>query len=88
MPAGSVTDTDRRLWKKNCASSAKVRRGALDLPREPAAAQPFLHAGEHRLAVACLDMDDPVGEKIGLLESRREQIRMHDAPEHLSGQAI
>ncbi len=49
-------------------------------------AQPFLHADEHRLVVARLDMNDPVGEKPGLLESRREQIRMYDAPEHRAGQ--
>ena len=37
-------------------------------------AQAFLHAGEHRLLVAGLDIDHPVGMQPGLGERRREQV--------------
>ena len=51
---------------------------------EPAMPQPFLHAGEHGLVVAGLDIDHPVGSEAGLGERRREQVRARDAPEHLA----
>ena len=46
--------------------------------------QPFLEAGEHRLLVAGLDVDDPVRSKPGLGDGRREQVLPGDAPQHLA----
>jgi hypothetical protein len=41
---------------------------------EPAMPQAFLHAGEHRLVVAGLDVDHPVRRQARLGEGRREEI--------------
>lgn len=45
-------------------------------------AETLLEAGEHRLLVAALDIDHPVGIEPRLGERRREQVRPGDAPEH------
>ena len=51
---------------------------------EPAVSKSLLDAGEHRAFVAGLDIDDAVGSKASLGERRREQVRAHDAPQHLA----
>ncbi|SEM11329.1 hypothetical protein SAMN04487976_11993 [Xaviernesmea oryzae] len=50
-------------------------------------AQRFLHAGKHRLVVACLDIDDPISCEPGLGQGRRKKIRLGDAPENLAARA-
>lgn len=47
-------------------------------------AQTFLHAGEHRLLVAHLGIDHPVGMQPRLRQRRGEEIAPGHAPEHLS----
>ena len=47
-------------------------------------AQAFLHAGEHRLVVAGLDVDHPVGNEPSLGDRRREEVGTGDAPENLA----
>lgn len=47
-------------------------------------AQAFLHAREHGLVVAGLDIDHPVGDQPGLGDGRREQVGPCDAPEDLA----
>ncbi len=47
-------------------------------------AQTFLDTGEHGLVVASFDIDDAVGRKTGLGQSRSEQIRSGDDPEDLA----
>lgn len=51
---------------------------------QPTVPQTFLHAGESRLVIAGLDMDDAIGRQAGLFQARREQILLRDAPEHLA----
>lgn len=47
-------------------------------------AQAFLHAGKHRLLVAHLGIDHPVGMQTRLGQRRGEEIAARHAPEHLS----
>ena len=47
-------------------------------------AKAFLHAGEHGLVVAGLDIDHPVGDEPRLCDRRREQVRSRDAPENFA----
>lgn len=47
-------------------------------------AQPFLTRGEDRAILAGFHIDDPVGRKAGLGQSRREEVAAADAPEHLA----
>lgn len=47
-------------------------------------AQPFFHAGEHRLVVASLQIDETVGRKSGLGERWCEEIRARNAPQNLA----
>ena len=49
-------------------------------------AQPFLHAGQHRHIIPGLHIDHPVRAQARLLETGGEEIRLRDAPEHLSRQ--
>ena len=49
---------------------------------EPAVPQALLAAGEHRLLVAGLDMDHPIGIEPGLAQGRREQVGPGHAPQH------
>src|ERR1700761_5115417 len=44
----------------------------------------FLEAGQHRLLVAGVDVDDPVGSEADLGQGRREQVLPGDAPEDLA----
>jgi hypothetical protein len=48
-------------------------------------AQTFLETGQHRLLVARLDIDHPVGGQADLRQSWREQIGFGHAPQHLAG---
>jgi hypothetical protein len=45
---------------------------------------PFLEAGQHRLLIAGVDIDDPVGGETDLGQGRHEQVLPRDAPEHLA----
>lgn len=47
-------------------------------------AQALLHAGEHGLVVAGLDIDHAVGNQPCLCNRRREEIGPGQAPEHLA----
>lgn len=47
-------------------------------------AQALLHAGQHRLVVAGLHVDDAIRNKAGLRECGREEVGARQAPEHLS----
>lgn len=49
--------------------------------------QPFLHTGEHRPIVACLQVDHSVRGQAGLSKCRREKIGPRDAPEGFAGGA-
>lgn len=49
--------------------------------------QSLLHAGEHRLVIARLHIDDPVRDESCLCERRREEVGPADAPENLPGRA-
>lgn len=51
---------------------------------QAAVAKPLFHAGEHRLVVAGLDIDDAIGHKPGLRERRGEEIGLRHAPENFS----
>ncbi|AYF04110.1 hypothetical protein PY32053_04615 (plasmid) [Paracoccus yeei] len=53
---------------------------------EATMAQPLFHKGQHRHIVAHLNIDHPVRWRPGLLQPRREQIRLGHAPQHLAGQ--
>ena len=71
------------------AASCSRREAVIDrratsatTPPKPTVAQSFLAAGEHRLLVAGLDMDHPIGMQPGLAQGRREQIGPGHAPEH------
>ncbi len=46
--------------------------------------QALFHAGEQRLFVAGLDIDDTARQQAHLGQRRREQVRPCDAPEHLA----
>ena len=47
-------------------------------------AQAFLHAGEHGLVVAGLDVDHPIGDEARLSDGRREQVGPRHAPKNLA----
>jgi len=49
--------------------------------------QPFLHAGQHGLVVARLEIDHPVGGEPGLCERGCKEIGPRDAPEHFADRA-
>jgi len=52
-----------------------------------AASPPLLHAGEHRLVIAGIDIDHPPWRQTGLFQPRREKVDLGDAPQHLPRQA-
>lgn len=47
--------------------------------------EPFFHAREHGLVVACLNVDHAVWSQPGLCYRGREEIRPCDAPQNLPG---
>ena len=51
---------------------------------QPAMSEAFLHAGEDRLVVACLDVDHAIRRQSCLRERRREEIRACDTPQDLA----
>ena len=65
-------------------SGHRQARDFADDGAESAVAQAFFKAGEDRLVVAALKIDDAIGLQAGLGERRREEIRPRDAPEHLA----
>ncbi len=51
---------------------------------KPTMPQPFLGTGQHDVVVTCLDIDDAIGVQPCLGQSRLEQVRPCNAPEHLA----
>lgn len=59
-------------------------RDLADDRAQPAMPDAFLHAGEDRLVVAGLNIDDPVRFEAGLRQRRGEQVWAGDAPQDLA----
>ena len=47
-------------------------------------AEPFLHAGQHGLVIACFEIDYAIGRETSLSDRRREEIWTRDAPQDLA----
>ena len=74
------------------AASCSRREAVIDrratsatTPPSPPCRRPASPAGEHRLLVAGLDMDHPIGMQPGLAQGRREQVGPGHAPEDRAG---
>lgn len=87
-PPAPERDTDRTgSFSRELKTPRRSHRETRDLAddgAQSAMAKTFLHAGEKRLVVTCLDVDHPVGRQPCLCECGRKKVWARDAPEHLA----